>query len=435
MKGKTAKILSILMAIILLAACGGQPPAQQSPEPAPNGAQANETAAEPALGEPVTIEMWHNLDEAVGMIAALDTLIAQFEQENPDIRVEHLFLEWQALRSAVVTGASTGMLPDILRGDIAFVPQFQSLDVLVEMSAFPDYAETADKLLSAPNSTAKMGDKFFGISSGTNTKILFYNKELLEEAGVDVPTTLDELWEASARLSGSGKYGLVLGWTGVWVIGDYIWSNGGDVLAPDYSTAQGYINGPIAVETIEKLAELNQANIIAMPSTDPGAMGDSDGLAAGIYAMTVDGPWRESISASAGLNMGAVPLPRGKAGSATALGGENFMMFETSSDAHKQAAWEFIKFMSGKDAQVAMAKASVMPVNKEALADPEALAAMPLLPIFAEALQTARSRPVHPKWSEIEDIIAAKVAEAVLGQKPVQEALDEAANEIDLLLA
>ncbi|MCL2146557.1 MAG: extracellular solute-binding protein [Synergistaceae bacterium] len=438
MKSKTAKILSILMVITLLAACGAQPGARQDPAPASGGgAQANETSvvtAEPASGEIVTIEMWHNLDEALGMIAALNTLISQFEQENPEIRVEHLFLEWSALRDNIVTGAATGMLPDILRGDIAFVPQFQSLDVLVEMSAFPDYAETADKLLSAPNSTAKMGDKFFGITAGANTKILFYNKELLAEAQIDVPTTLDELWEASTKLSGGGKYGFVEAWTGVWNIGQYIWSNGGDVMAPDYSTAQGYINGPIAVETIEKLAELYQANILAGPSMDPGAVGDTDGLAAGIYAMVIDGPWRESISEAAGLNMGAAGLPRGKTGSVGVLGGENFMMFKTSDDAHQKAAWEFIKFMSGKDAQVAMAKVGSMPVNKEAIADPQAIEAMPLLPVFVEALQSARSRPVHPRWSEMEDIIATKVAEAIMGQKPVQQALDEAASEIDSLV-
>jgi multiple sugar transport system substrate-binding protein len=132
--------------------------------------------------------------------------------------------------------------------------------------------------------------------------------------------------------------------------------------------------------------------------------------------------------------MGAAALPRGTTGSVGVLGGENFMMFKASDAAHQQAAWEFIKFMSGKDAQVAMASTGLMPVNKEAIADPRALETMPLLPIFVEALQTARPRPVHPRWSEIEDIIAARVAEAIMGQKPVQQALDEAANEIDNLL-
>ena len=68
----------------------------------------------------------------------------------------------------------------MLRGDIGFVPQFQSLNVLAEMSAFPDYAQIAANILEAPNSTAKMGDKFYGIAANTNTKVLFYNKKMFE---------------------------------------------------------------------------------------------------------------------------------------------------------------------------------------------------------------------------------------------------------------
>ena len=111
------------------------------------------------------------------------------------------------------------------------------------------------------------------------------------------------------------------------------------------------------------------------------------------------------------------------------------MMFETSKDANKEAAWKFIKFMVGKDAQIAMAKAGQMPVNKEAMTDPAVLEAMPLLPIFSQALETAKSRPVTPQWGDMENIIATKVAEAITGQKPVQTALDEAAAEIDALIA
>jgi len=59
---------------------------------------------------------------------------------------------------------------------------------------------------------------------------------------------------------------------------------------------------------------------------------------------------------------------------------------------------------------------------------------MPLLPIFAEALLTAKARPVIPEWSEVENIIATKVALAITGEKTVQVALDEAATEIDALL-
>lgn len=438
MKGNAKRIIATLLAILLIvmmAACGQQNTPQSSSQTTAEKTVPNTTENTPAPKEPVTIQFWHNYDAGAGQIDVLTQLIAKFESENADIKVNQVYLEWSALKNDVVAGATTGMLPDVFRGDIGFVPQFQSLNVLSEMSALPDYAATAATVLEAPNSSAKMGDKFFGLAANTNTKILFYNKKLFEAAGLSVPATLDEVWNDAKTLSKGKTIGFVEAWTGVWNVGPYIWSEGGDVLAPDYSTATGYINSPIAVKTIQKLADLYKQKALTGPSMDPGAVGDTDGWAAGTYAMEVDGPWRATMAQAANLDLGAVKLPAGSAGSSSVLGGEDFMMFKTSDAAHQDAAWKFIKFMAGKDAQVAMAKVGQMPVNKEALTDPEALKAMPLLPVFADALKTARARPVTPKWGDMENIITTKVAEAITGQKPVQKALDEAAAEIDKLIA
>ncbi|HHY65472.1 MAG TPA: extracellular solute-binding protein [Clostridiaceae bacterium] len=426
----------LLLALLLsIAGCGGQSSLPSATDKPPTETAGKKDENKDSSKKPVEIEFWHNYDAGAGQIDVLNELIAEFEKENPDIKVNHLYLEWSALRNNVFTGASTGELPDVLRGDIGFVPQFQSLDILYEMSSLPDYKDVAAQIMEAPNSTAKMGDKFYGIASNTNTKILFYNKKMLADAGLSVPKTLDEMWECAEKLSNSKTIGFVEAWTGVWNIGQYIWSYGGDVMAPDNSTATGYINGPVSVAVVQKLADLYKKKALSGPTLDPGALGDTDGWAAGVYAMEIDGPWRYTMAQAANIDIGAVQMPPGPAGSIGVLGGEDFMLFKTSDDEHREAAWKFIKFMVGKKAQVAMAKVGQMPVNKEAMSDPEALEAMPLLPIFEEALKTARSRPVTPKWSDIENIIATKVAEAITGQKDVQKALDEAAAEIDSLLA
>jgi len=386
-------------------------------------------------GDTVTIEFWHNYSASDGQIAVLEALIEDFEAENTGIEVEHVYMEWANLKNSVVLGAQTGVLPDVLRGDIAFVPQFQSLNALLAMDTFDDYDTVRQTVLAQPNSSNLMDGTYYGIAANTNTKILFYNETLLEAAEVDVPTTLDEVWLAAEALTEGDVIGMVEPWTGIWNVGPYIWSEGGEVLSPDNSTATGYINSATNVAVIQKLADIYAAGALAGPSMDPGAVGDTDGWAAGTYALQLDGPWRGASNNAAAITYGATPLPAGSAGSVSVLGGENFMMFEASSDPKQEAAWEFVKFMVSKDAQVEMAKVGQMPVNLEALEDPEAIEAMPLLPVFAEALLTARARPVIPEWSEVENIIAAKVALAITGEKTVQTALDEAAAEIDALLA
>ncbi len=385
-------------------------------------------------GETVTIEFWHNYSAGDGQVQVLDDLIAEFEEANSNIVVHPVFMDWGNLKNSVVLGATTGVLPDVLRGDIAFVPQFQSLNTLLALSDFDDYDAQADKVLAQPNSSNLMGSDYYGIAANTNTKILFYNETLLTAASVSVPTTLDQVWSAATTLTSGNVIGYVEPWTGIWNVGPYIWSEGGQVLSPNNTTADGYINSAIVVDVITTLKDLYAAGSLAGPSMDPGAVGDTDGWAAGTYAMELDGPWRGASNDAANIEYSAIPLPAGSAGSISVLGGENFMQFKTSDEAHRNAAWEFVKFMTETHAQVEMAKVGQMPVNLEALTDTEALAAMPLLPVFAEALLTAKARPVIPEWSEVEGIIATKVAEAITGAKDVQTALNEAATEIDAIL-
>lgn len=384
--------------------------------------------------EKVTIEFWHNYSAGDGQVQVLDNLITEFEKANDNIKVHHVFMDWSALKNSVVLGASTSVLPDVLRGDIAFVPQFQSLNVLLALSKFDDYKTQAAKVLGQPNSSNLMGSDYYGIAANTNTKILFYNKTLLTAAGVSVPTTLDQVWSAARALTKDKVIGYVEPWTGIWNVGPYIWSEGGDVLSPDNKTAQGYINSAIVVNVIQNLADLYAAKALAGPSMDPGAVGDTDGWSAGTYAMELDGPWRGASNNAAGVKYDAIPLPAGSKGSISVLGGENFMQFKASDEAHQNAAWKFVKFMTDTHAQVEMAKVGQMPVNLEALKNAEAVAAMPLLPVFAQALLTAKARPVIAEWSEVENIIATKVAEAITGVKAVKKALDEAATEIDAIL-
>ncbi|MEN6417430.1 MAG: extracellular solute-binding protein [Clostridiaceae bacterium] len=431
------QILVVLIAAFMMLstfACAAAPAATETTEATEAPAAEPTEEAAPAI-EPVTIEFWHGYSESDGQIAVLDELISQFEAANPGITVEPVFMEWSALHDGVVAGATTGTLPDVLRGDIAFVPQFGALNVLVDMGKLPGYADVAASVLPSANSTTSMNGGNYGLAANTNTKILYYNKTMLDAAGLAVPTTQEEMWNTATALSADGKFGFVEAWTGWWNVGPYIWSNGGDVLSPDNTTATGYINGEAAVATIQKLADLYAAKVLTGPTMDPGAVGDTDGWASGTYAMEVDGPWRGSALNSAGIEYGAVALPKGTASSTSVLGGEDFMMFTTSSEAEQAAAWKFIQFMASEAAQVAMAKVGQMPVSLAALQNADALAAMPLLPVYVEALQTAKSRPVIPQWSEIEGIVATKASEAITGVKDAQTAMDEAATEINALLA
>jgi multiple sugar transport system substrate-binding protein len=63
----------------------------------------------------------------------------------------------------------------------------------------PDFADVASTLLDSAMSTAKIGGAAYALALNTNTKILFYNVKMLKDAGIAVPTTMDELVAAVRR--------------------------------------------------------------------------------------------------------------------------------------------------------------------------------------------------------------------------------------------
>ena len=144
----------------------------------------------------------------------MNVLIPAFESENPGITVNAVSHEWAELHDKVLVSASSGSLPDVARCDIAWLPEFQQMGVLVALDeAMADFADVSAALLDSAMSTAKIGDHYYALALNTNSKILFYNTQMLADAGVAVPATMDEWVEAVLALSGTNENGQqVWGW-------------------------------------------------------------------------------------------------------------------------------------------------------------------------------------------------------------------------------
>jgi multiple sugar transport system substrate-binding protein len=104
-------------------------------------------------------------------------------------------------------------------------------------------------------------------------------------------------------------------------------------------------------------------------------------------------------------------------------------MFNTP---NKEAAWKFMKFMTGEYAQEEMAKCGQIPVNKITL-ESDTVKNSNFAP-FIEAIKNAKSRPTVASWSEIDNELSIAVLSVVLGEKTAQEAMDGLAVKMDQLL-
>jgi len=387
--------------------------------------------------EPVVINFWHHYSaQSAENETLMNVLIPKFEEENPGYKVNAVSHEWAELHDKIIVSASSNSLPDVARLDIAWVPEFQKMDILVALDKeMADFSEVSGQLLDSAMSTALVKGNYYALGLNTNTKILFYNADALAEAGIEVPTTLDELYAAAAKLSGKNAngqqvWGLNEPALAGWNICPWIWSNGGAITNEDNTKATGYLNSAETVAIIEKLAQMYADG--QFTGFNSGDIPMTDGFGTGRYMMLLEGPWKsaEMDGAYPEFNYATADMPAGEAGSHSVLGGEDIAMFKNGNN---EGAWLFMKFMTSEFAETEMAKCGQIPVNKAAL-ESDTVKNADFAP-FLNAITTAYARPAVASWSEIDNLLTVAVTDIIVNGADAQITMDKLATDVDALLA
>ena len=325
-------------------------------------------------------------------------------------------------------------MPDVLRADITWVPEFANDGALLALDqAMPDFTQLADQTFAGPLATNKWDGHYYGLPLDTNTRLLFYNKSVFAKAGITTPPATIDQFEAdmaAIKASGASQYGYAEGGTGSWNILPWLFSMGGGITNADMTQATGVLNGPQTVAAVQKLHDWIKLGYLS-PSILGGGLGTTDALGKGETAMIVDGPWMPDIFTNQypKLDYALAPLPTGAAGGISVVGGEDIVVFKQTQN--QAAALAFTRFMLTSESQLAMGKVGNMPVLKSLTGNTE-------LPsyyaIFQQQMLTAQPRTPTPQWSKIDDVVTNAVLKALRGDATVQSSLDDAAATIDSLL-
>ena len=436
MKKKSfAKMLALALAMLLmiaaLTACGQEAPDTSSPPQ-----ESEEPVQEPAV-EPTTINFWHHYSaQSAENETLMNVLIPKFEEEHPEYKVNAVSHEWQDLHDKIIISASSDTLPDVARLDIAWVPEFEEMGILVALDEeMTDFADVAAGLLPSAMSTGVVDGHNYALALNTNSKIMFYNAQAFADAGLEPPEITDDMLAAIAAHSGTNENGQQV-WghnepaLAGWNILPYIWSMGGEITNEDYTVATGYLNSEKTVAAVQMLADLYANG--QLTGFNSGDIPMTDGFGTGRYMMLLEGPWKTAVMDGAypDFEYGMCDMPAGEAGSISVLGGEDIAMFDTP---NKEGAWEYMKFMTGEWAQEQMAQCGQIAVNTAAL-ESDTVAAQDYAP-FLEAITTAKARPPIACWSDFDSALTNAVTDIIVNGADAQSTLDALAAEVDAMLA
>jgi len=365
----------------------------------------------------------------------IEKLVSEFEKQNPGVKVTLTDLTWSDGHEKIVVSFSSKTAPDLLELGSDWVPEFSSEGVLMDITE--EVEETKENHLMWEPVTYK--GKIFGFPWILDTRVLFYNKELMREVGLDPekpPQTWDELLKYSKKVnnlkpkaSGFGansfeRHRLYKKFL------PFFWSNRGKILNQGWTKSQ--INSKEGVEALEYYKKLTQVGIMDnQRNLDERFKKNQIGF-------LISGGWLlqdiEENHPELDFGVSLMPKPKIDQGIPASFAGGEYLVINKGSK-HKKEALEFIKFMIKKENCLRLCKniGSASPSAKDAATDPYYQDNKNLL-VFQNQLRSAISPPPHAKWVYIEEIIEKAVENVMYDKKTPKQALDEAKEKIDKIL-
>ncbi len=351
------KVLSMSLAVVLsistlLAGCGTKSTTDQT------GAVSSTASASASSkgndSNPVTIKFtyWAN---AGGESNAADALVAKFEKENPDIKVEKQAGEFKDFYTRLETRIAGNDAPDVTRLQYQSVGRYSSNGVLRDITKdLP--ADFGADFIPALWSAVTYKNSIYAIPQHTDTLAVYYNKNYFEKLGMTAPTKLEDAWTWDEFLDIAKqikeKCGAKYGFSYNWIKGNsYRWlpmlyQKGGSLLSDDLSTST--IDSPEALEALKLAKRFFDEGLVPLGTSVKGTEDINNLFSTGTTGMVINGNWLAATydQSMTEYSYGVTYMPRDKS-AASDMGGNALAVLEKAKNPAQ--ALKFVEFMTSKE--------------------------------------------------------------------------------------
>jgi len=401
-----------------------------------------------AITEPVTITFYnYNLATASAGADATRELLAKFEEENPNIKVETVGVPSNEIVTRLQADMAAGQQPDVAQlvfRDLIYIASDLGANALEDMAGPAGYAALTDGMIPRGLDLGKVEDKTYGLAYTFSTPILYYNADLFRAAGLDPenpPKTWAEVKAAADAIVEKtdadgffpGAYGPA---DGTFVYQAILMSNGGKVRDGNTLTFADE-NGLEAVQMLRDMVD-SGAHARLDPANPQEAMAAGQ-LGMYLYTSALQNSLSKSAEGNWELRVAGMPSFGDKPTAPTNSGSA---LYTFSKDPIKQrASYELMKFLTSKFGYtIITSKIGYLPLRLDIVDDPEFLGAWteahPLIRPNLEQLSRLTPNVAFPgpNYRQAEAMMKEAVTEAVLGTGDVTETLTAAQDNAQTLM-
>lgn len=282
-----------------------------------------------------------------------------------------------------------------------------------------------------------------GIPQRMSCSLLYYRKDLLEQKGLKVPTTIREFHETAGKLTEGTRYGAVYqgvqGQAGTLDFYEFAAPQGADLLmAPDWKKAA--FNTPAGIEALEIRRRLIADKFVSDGVISYGFDDAINAIAQQRAAMSVmySAYWPRFEDPKTSQVVGKIGYAPTFADPSKpqVYPARGWCMSVNAASTRKELAWELIKFVTDAPQQKWMAINRGNPVSRlSVLADPEVQAAVPVAAALGKALPKTKVMPNVSQLPKVYDALGLSLGQALSGAKPAAAALAEAETAVNAILA
>lgn len=417
MKKKLTLLAALVLSIGMFSACGNnadkkeeapkeETKVEEKAEEKTEEKEEGKEETEPAKEGQTEIVFWHAMGGGQG--EALEAIVADFEKENPDVKVtlQHQGGYGDLNQILVATMQSPKDLPTITQAYPDWMLQFSEAGMVADLTERvngEDGIEDYEDILPGIRDEIEQDDKIIGIPFNKSTEVLWYNQDLFDELGLENPTNFEELKEVAKKIK-EEKDIPAFGWDSLSNFYVTYLKNKGVDFGPDLD-----VTSPESIEAVNYYLDGIKEGYFRIAGTDQYLSGpfSNNQLAGYIGSNAGEVYVKEGVEGK--FKYAAQAYPAEKA----VQQGTNIYMFEGASDEQKDAAFRFLKYISSKDVQIKFGlDTGYMPARKTAVEDESYKNADSEIPKILEAAsEKLFSRPLVPGSQQAYNDIASKLEE------------------------
>ena len=376
---------------------------------------------------------WGNTEEE----KIANEAIARFNENNPDVEVKQTCVpvtSWSDFIQKWITMSTSGEAPDVINIGLEAVQMAVSNDLLMPLdeivSEDQDLSKVKEEYAPVLLDGFSVDDNLYGLPNGTQTMVMYYNKTMFDEAGLEYPKdgwTWDEFYEDAKKLTKSDGSVYGFGLSSSYFQLTPWWSTNNTALVDENQNPA--LNSKKMVESVEFLDKLVKEKVTPDPiSSDVYTMFSSKQLAMVGAGRWVLNTWQDAGLTNADFDCVQWPVNE-KEGSV--FGGAAWCISKNTEN--KELSIELLKSLVSEETLKAVAAGGQQVPRTESLAtDTEIMGTTPdNIEGIWKAVTVASPVAAPTYFGDLEQTTLRCMEEVFSGGKDVQQALDDAQKEVE----